>query len=245
MPLPPHVPPHLSMGYHWPTPVTPTPDSVSRSSYPYTMLPGQQPMESTYPPPQSHAYVHAFQASSSSLYHYRSVSPALSHAPSQFSTSSHSQSSSGSDSPAPGPLSGIRTPFFSPTPLPVLLSNEGDAKYELESIREHDDGVDDVGLAPLDTLKRFHPYRRDPVDDRVVQSLGSRLCEWRNCARVRPLAVFVSCMHLGCSRMHVPRATRYLYVSGLFYEEARDAESTDERLQAVQGSAAINGLLQS
>jgi hypothetical protein len=32
----------------------------------------------------------------------------------------------------------------------------------------------DVGLAPLSKLKRFHPYRRDPMDDQFVASLGSR-----------------------------------------------------------------------
>jgi hypothetical protein len=43
----------------------------------------------------------------------------------------------------------------------------------LDSIREGQ--IDpEMGLVPLDSLKRFHPYRRDPTDDRIVHSFSSR-----------------------------------------------------------------------
>ncbi|KAH9176796.1 hypothetical protein EDB89DRAFT_103028 [Lactarius sanguifluus] len=180
IPPAPQMQPHGSLGYNWPAvPVSPS-DNTCQSPYPYPMLVASQNMDSTFhsSPAQSQVYVYGStsQASPSSLYHhYRTVSPALSHAPSQFSTSSQSQSSSESDSPAPRPVS-VRTPFFSPEPLPGQLPNDGETKFEavtLEGIQEHD-GPLDVGLAPLSKLKRFHPYRRDPLDDLFVQSLGSR-----------------------------------------------------------------------
>jgi hypothetical protein len=176
IPPAPQVQPHVPLGYNWPAvPMSPS----DNSPYSYPVLVASQNVDSTFPnsPAHSQLYVYgsASQASPSSLYHYRTVSPALSHAPSQFSTSSQSQSSSESDSPAPRPVS-VRTPFFSPEPLPGQLPTDGETKFEpvtLEGIQEHD-GPLDVGLAPLSKLKRFHPYRRDPLDDLFVQSLGSR-----------------------------------------------------------------------
>ena len=183
-----HIPPapqvqpqHVPLGYNWPTvPMSPS-DNTCPSPYPYPVLVASQNVDSTFhgSPAHSQVYVYASasQASPSSLYHhYRTVSPALSHAPSQFSTSSQSQSSSESDSPAPRPIS-ARTPFFSPEPLSSgQLSADIETKFEpvtLEGMQEHDGGLD-VGLAPLSKLKRFHPYRRDPMDDLFVNSLGSR-----------------------------------------------------------------------
>jgi hypothetical protein len=29
-----------------------------------------------------------------------------------------------------------------------------------------------VALVSMDTLKRYHPYKRDPVDDRIMQRLS-------------------------------------------------------------------------
>ena len=94
---------------------------------------------------QFYVYGSAFQASTSSsrLYHYRTISPVHSHAPSQFSTSSQSQSSSACDSSAPRPIS-VRTPFFSWEP-PGQLPNDSETKFESvtqtlepEGIQEHD-----------------------------------------------------------------------------------------------------------
>ncbi len=179
IPPAPQMQPHVPLGYNWPTvPVSPS-DNTCQSPYPYPMLVASQNVDSSFHNSPAHSQVYVYgstsQASPSSLYHYRTVSPALSHAPSQFSTSSQSQSSSESDSPAPRPVS-VRTPFFSPEPLSGQLPNDGETKFEavsLEGIQEHD-GPLDVGLAPLSKLKRFHPYRRDPLDDLFVQSLGSR-----------------------------------------------------------------------
>jgi len=62
----------------------------------------------------------------------------------------------------------------------VVLPTEGDHnKYEEiplhHGMREHDGTIDSVTLASMESLKRFHPYRRDPLDDRVVQRLSTRL----------------------------------------------------------------------
>lgn len=178
IPPAPQVQPHVPLGYNWPAvPMSPPDNTCQSSPYPYPMLVASQNVDSTFHSSPAHSQVYVYgstsQASPSSLYHYRTVSPALSHAPSQFSTSSQSQSSSESDSPAPRP---VRTPFFSPEPMSGQLSNDVEPKFEpvtLEGIQEHDGGLD-VGLAPLSKLKRFHPYRRDPLDDLFVQSLGSR-----------------------------------------------------------------------
>lgn len=179
IPPAPQVQPHVPLGYNWPAvPMSPSDNTCQSSPYPYPVLVASQNVDSTFhnsPAHHSQVYVYGStsQASPSSLYHYRTVSPALSHATSQFSNSSHSQSSSESDSPAPRP---VRTPFFSPEPLSGQLSTDVEPKFEsvsLEGIPEHDSSMD-VGLAPLSKLKRFHPYRRDPLDDLFVQSLGSR-----------------------------------------------------------------------
>ena len=186
-----HVPPSPHMqspvssfgGYNWPAPPPPppppfVPDHACQSPYPYPVLVNSQNGEPTFhhSPAQSQLYVYGsgFQTSPQSLLHYRTVSPALSHAHSQFSASSQSQSSSESDSPAPGPVA-LRTPVFSPDRLSVVLPTDGDGKYEsvpVHGIRESDGTIDSMALASLESLKRFHPYRRDPLDDRVVQRLS-------------------------------------------------------------------------
>lgn len=171
-------------GYNWPAPPPPPPpppfvsDHACQSPYPYPMLVASQNGDSTFhhSPAQSQLYVYGsgFQTSPPSLLHYRTVSPALSHAHSQFSASSQSQSSSESDSPAPGPVA-LRTPVFSPERLSVVLPTDGDGKYEsvpVHGIRDSDGTIDSMALASLESLKRFHPYRRDPLDDRVVQRLS-------------------------------------------------------------------------
>jgi hypothetical protein len=180
-----HVPPspHIQspvspFGYNWQAPPTSVSDQSCQSPYPYPVLVASQNGDSTFhhSPAQSQLYVYGsgFQTSPQSLLNYRNVSPALSHAPSQFSASSQSQSSSESESPAPGPVS-LRTPVFSPDRLSVVLPTDGENKYEtvsLQGIREHDGTIDSMALASLESLKRFHPYRRDPLDDRVVQRLS-------------------------------------------------------------------------
>jgi hypothetical protein len=166
----PHMQPHVApFGYNWPAPPTPVADNTCQSGYPYPVLVDSQKGDSTFhhSPVQSQLYVYGsgFQAS----LQYRTVSPALSHAPSQFSASSQSQSSSESDSPAPGPVP-LRTPVFSPDRLSVVLPSDGGTKYEIHGIREPDGTIDSkVGLVPLESLSRYHPYRREPSDDRVVQ----------------------------------------------------------------------------
>ena len=180
-----HVPPspqfqaHMaSFGYNWPAPPASVSDNACHQS-PYThpvyVASQNGDLAFHHSPAQSqfHVYGSRFQMSPSSLLHYRPVSPALSHAPSQFSASSQSQSSSESDSPAPGPVP-LRTPFLSPDQLSVVLPTDGEHKYEavpLHSIREHDSIDSEVVLAPLDTLKRYQPYKRDPTDDQTVRKL--------------------------------------------------------------------------
>lgn len=180
-----HVPPspHIQspvspFGYNWQAPPTSVSDHSCQSPYSYPVLVASQNGDSTFhhSPAQSQLYVYGsgFQTSPQSLLNYRNVSPALSHAPSQFSASSQSQSSSESESPAPGPVA-LRTPVFSPERLSVVLPTDGENKYEtvsLQGIREHDGTIDSMALASLESLKRFHPYRRDPLDDRVVQRLS-------------------------------------------------------------------------
>jgi len=170
----PHMQPHVTpFEYNWPAPATPVTDNACTSGYPYPVLVDSQKGDSTFQqhspvPSQLHVYRSRFQAS---LYSYRAVSPALSHAPSQFSASSQSQSSSESDSPAPVPVP-LRTPVFSPEQLSVVLPTDGETKYEIHGIREPDGTMDSkVGLASMESLNRYHPYRREPVDDRVVQRL--------------------------------------------------------------------------
>jgi Gti1/Pac2 family transcription factor len=170
----PHMQPHVTpFEYNWPAPATPVTDNACTSGYPYPVLVDSQKGDSTFQqhsPVQSqlHVYRSRFQAS---LYAYRAVSPALSHAPSQFSVSSQSQSSSESDSPAPVPVP-LRTPVFSPEQLSVVLPTDGETKYEIHGIREPDGTMDSkVGLASMESLNRYHPYRREPLDDRVVQRL--------------------------------------------------------------------------
>lgn len=165
----PHMQHHVTpFEYNWPTPPTPVTDNACPPGYPYPVLVGSQKGDSTFQhsPVQSQLYVYepGFQAS----LQYRTVSPALSHAPSQFSASSQSQSSSESDSPAPGPVP-LRTPVFSPDRLSVVLPTEGETKYEIHGIREAEGSIDSkMGLASLESLNRYHPYRREPLDDRVV-----------------------------------------------------------------------------
>src|SRR5712671_3089791 len=183
----PHMPPPLSSfgGYNWqePPPASAVSDNSCQSPYPYPVLIPSQNGDTAFhhSSTQSQVYLYGpgFRMSPQSLLHYRGVSPALSHAPSQFSASSQSQSSSESDSPAPGTVS-LRTPVFSPDRLSVVLPTEGDHnKYEEiplhHGMREHDGTIDSVTLASMESLKRFHPYRRDPLDDRVVQRLSTRL----------------------------------------------------------------------
>src|SRR6266404_1040776 len=159
-PAPQVLPPHVPLGYNWPAASVSPSDNTCQSPYPYPVLVASQNVDSTFHNSPAHSQVYVYgstsQASPSSLYHYRTVSPALSHAPSQFSTSSQSQSSSESDSPAPRPVS-VRTPFFSPEPLTGQVT-DGETKFEsvtLECIQEHDNALSmDVGLAPLSKLKR-------------------------------------------------------------------------------------------
>ena len=165
----PHMQPHVTpFEYNWPAPPTPVTDNACQPGFPYPVIVDSQKGDSTFQhsPVQSQLYVYepGFQASL-----YRTVSPALSHAPSQFSASSQSQSSSESDSPAPGPVP-LRTPVFSPDRLSVVLPTDGETKYEIHGIRESDSSIDSkMGLASLESLNRYHPYRREPLDDRVVQ----------------------------------------------------------------------------
>jgi hypothetical protein len=58
----------------------------------------------------------------------------------------------------------------------VVLPTDGDTtKYEIQGIREPDGTIDSkVGLASMESLNRYHPYRREPSDDRVVQRLSLR-----------------------------------------------------------------------
>ena len=172
----PHIQtPVAPFGYNWPTPSTPV-DSGYQSGYPYPVLVDSQKGDPSFhhSPAQSQLYVYGsgFQAS---LHYHRTASPALSHAHSQFSASSQSQSSSESDSPVPGPVP-LRTPVFSPHRLSVVLPTDGDTtKYEIQGIREPDGMIDSkVGLASMESLNRYHPYRREPADDRIVQRLSSR-----------------------------------------------------------------------
>jgi Gti1/Pac2 family transcription factor len=166
----PHMQPHVTpFEYNWPAPPTPVADNACPSGYPYPGLVDSQKGDSSFQhsPVQSQLYVYGsgFQAS----LQYRTVSPALSHAPSQFSASSQSQSSSESDSPAPGPVP-LRTPVFSPDRLSVVLPTDGETKYEIHGIRDPDSTIDSkVGLVSMESLNRYHPYRREPLDDRVVQ----------------------------------------------------------------------------
>ena len=168
----PHMQPHVTpFEYNWPAPPTPVTDNAYPSGYPYPVPFDSQKEDPTFQhsPVQSQLYVYGsgFQAS----LQYRTVSPALSHAPSQFSASSQSQSSSESDSPAPGPVP-LRMPVFSPDRLSVVLPTDGETKYEIHGIRESDGTIDSkVGLASLESLNRYHPYRREPLDDRAVQRL--------------------------------------------------------------------------
>jgi hypothetical protein len=169
--------PVTSFGYNWPAPMPSVSDHTCQSPYSYPVLVASQNGDSTFhhSSAQSQLYVYGsgFQTSPASLLHYRTVSPALSHAPSQFSASSQSQSSSESDSPAPGPV-GLRTPVFSPERLSVVLPTDGESKYEAVSlgIREPDGTIDSMALASLESLKRYHPYKRDPLDDRIMQRLS-------------------------------------------------------------------------
>ncbi len=168
-----HMKPHVTpFEYNWPAPPTPVTDNACPTGYPYPVPVDSQNEDPTFQhsPVQSQLYVYGsgFRAS----LHYGTVSPALSHAPSQFSASSQSQSSSESDSPAPGPIP-LRTPVFSPDRLSVVLPTDGETKYDIYGIREPDGTIESkVGLAPMESLNRFHPYRREPSDDRVVQRLS-------------------------------------------------------------------------
>jgi Gti1/Pac2 family transcription factor len=173
-----HVQPHVSsLAYDWSAPpVSTVPDSAScQSPYPYPVLVTSQNADSMLHH-SPYLYGSGF-PTSPPLFFPRAVSPALSHAPSHLSASSHSQSShssSESDSPAPPPVS-IHTPFFSPEPLPILLHTE-ETKFDtvyLDSIHEGPLGGK-VCLAPLKDLKRHQPYPRNPSDERVVQRLGGR-----------------------------------------------------------------------
>jgi Gti1/Pac2 family transcription factor len=175
---PSHVQPHMPpLGYNWSTPPVSAPNSTCQSPYPYPVLVASQNGDSMlhHSPAQSQLYVYESGfPTSPTLYPYRTVSPALSHATSQLSASSQSQSSSESDSPAPGPVS-IQTPFFSSEPLPGLLHSE-DTKFDpgpFDSIREGPVDRGEVCLAPLETLTRYQPFPRYPLDELVMQRLGS------------------------------------------------------------------------
>ncbi|KAF8482570.1 hypothetical protein DFH94DRAFT_690764 [Russula ochroleuca] len=171
VPPSPHVQTHVApFGYNWASPPTPVTDNACQPGYPYPVLVDSQKGDPAFhhspvQSPQLYLYGSGFQAS----LHYRTVSPALSHAPSQFSASSQSQSSSESDSPAPGPVP-LRTPVFSPDRLSVVLPTDGETKYEIHGLRDPDSTIDSkVGLVSMESLNRYHPYRREPLDDRVVQ----------------------------------------------------------------------------
>ncbi|KAF8893452.1 Gti1/Pac2 family-domain-containing protein [Infundibulicybe gibba] len=65
---------------------------------------------------------------------------------------------------------------------PLAVSQEIPASYELLSVTADSPGAEGRrsssgpcrDLAPLNTLARPHPYRRDPVDDRALRLLGPR-----------------------------------------------------------------------
>ncbi|TFY63829.1 hypothetical protein EVG20_g6165 [Dentipellis fragilis] len=57
----------------------------------------------------------------------------------------------------------------SPAPVPAPMHT-----IALEAAA---DGSEEPSLAPLHVLKRHHPYRRDPADDRALQILTSRRAE--------------------------------------------------------------------
>ncbi|KAG2080202.1 hypothetical protein BD769DRAFT_1685197 [Suillus cothurnatus] len=60
-------------------------------------------------------------------------------------------------------------------PPAQLFRSEPPPQYEVSSSADSSSiGPQRVGLAPLHSLQRSHPYKRDPVDDRALRLLGPR-----------------------------------------------------------------------
>ncbi|KIK40000.1 hypothetical protein CY34DRAFT_807665 [Suillus luteus UH-Slu-Lm8-n1] len=67
------------------------------------------------------------------------------------------------------------SPHISLPPPAQLFRSEPPPQYEVASPADSSSiGPQRVGLAPLHSLQRSHPYKRDPVDDRALRLLGPR-----------------------------------------------------------------------
>jgi hypothetical protein len=67
------------------------------------------------------------------------------------------------------------SPHISLPPPAQLFRSEPPPQYEVASSADSSSiGPQRVGLAPLHSLQRSHPYKRDPVDDRALRLLGPR-----------------------------------------------------------------------
>ncbi|KAG1736024.1 Gti1/Pac2 family-domain-containing protein [Suillus lakei] len=67
------------------------------------------------------------------------------------------------------------TPHISLPPPAQLFRSDPPPQYEVASTADSSSiGPQRVGLAPLHSLQRSHPYKRDPVDDRALRLLGPR-----------------------------------------------------------------------
>jgi hypothetical protein len=83
------------------------------------------------------------------------------------------QSAFSLDNPASFP-SPHNTHISLPPPA-QLFRSEPPPQYEVSSSADSSSiGPQRVGLAPLHSLQRSHPYKRDPVDDRALRLLGPR-----------------------------------------------------------------------
>jgi len=83
---------------------------------------------------------------------------------SAFSPPDHSASF-----PSPRNISQISLP-----PPAQLFRSDPPPQYEVSSADTGSIGPQRVGLAPLYSLQRSHPYKRDPMDDRALRLLGPR-----------------------------------------------------------------------
>ncbi|KAG2112077.1 Gti1/Pac2 family-domain-containing protein [Suillus clintonianus] len=87
-----------------------------------------------------------------------------------------------SHSPPPSPSyhsasfpSPHNTPHILLPPPAQLFRSDPPPQYEVASAADPSSiGPQRVGLAPLHSLQRSHPYKRDPVDDRALRLLGPR-----------------------------------------------------------------------
>ncbi|KAA1471811.1 hypothetical protein DENSPDRAFT_136771 [Dentipellis sp. KUC8613] len=159
--------PTTSGTYNWAYGVPPQPpvDHVPRSSYPAPAFQFPFGYAPYYPPPAGTPPPARMYPPSSPV----PSSPALSHAPSH---SSGSARSAGEWCASPHMRTSSRASSLSsqsPAPVP--------APMHTISLEAATDGGEEPSLAPLHVLKRHHPYRRDPADDRALQILTSRRSE--------------------------------------------------------------------